>query len=433
MSASTRIQLMPGVWLTAIQTRKFKSSYWSALLLTPLRQETAAMTALLPRVLCRGTANYPDQEQLGVALDELYGGVVCPVVTKLGEIHAAGFQAVFLDDALVPDGLPVYRRAAELLGDLLTRPATRNGRLRADYVDSECQNLLSEQEAQRNDKRRYAALRLTQEMCANERYGIDRLGDSKSARSIRVAKLDRYDRTLLQESRIELYYCGSVPAEQIRQAWVESLMGLPRKGEFDLPETEVIRHPEQVREVVEAMDVTQAKLSIGLRTQTPQDSEGYPALLVANAMLGGSPNSRLFQEVRERRSLCYYVSSVLDCQKGLISVHSGVAIDQAEEAKAAIFAQLESLQQGAFEMRELESARSYTVNQITAVSDSQQALYEFYRDRSLSEFPISPEELAAMVGDVTREDVIRAFCQMEPDTVYLLTTAHGEEAQDGTT
>lgn len=78
METPYRTELMPGVFLTAVQTRKFKSSYWSVRLLTPLTEETASLNAVLPRVLRRGTASCPDQERLAAALDDMYGGAVEP-------------------------------------------------------------------------------------------------------------------------------------------------------------------------------------------------------------------------------------------------------------------------------------------------------------------------------------------------------------------
>ena len=137
MDRPYRIEIMPGVWLTAIQSRKFKSSYWSLRLLTPLTQETAAMNAVLPRVLRRGTASCPDQEQLAAALDEMYGGAIEPLVSRRGECHVFGFVASFLDDGLVPDETPLLEQAAQLLGELLLQPATRNGHLKSEYVDGE--------------------------------------------------------------------------------------------------------------------------------------------------------------------------------------------------------------------------------------------------------------------------------------------------------
>lgn len=429
MNTPVRAELMPGVWLTAIQTRKFKSSYWSVLLLTPLRRETAALTALLPRVLRRGTARWPDQEQLAAALDQLYGGVVEPTVFKRGEIQAAGFAATFLDDSLTLDHTPISRMAAGLLGDLLLRPATRNGRLRADYVASERDNLIAEIKAQRNDKMSYAALRLSQEMCREEAYGVSRLGSLESAQAIRVTQLDRHYRTLLKESRIELYYCGSLPTEQIQHAWVEALLGLPRQSNAQhLPETQVEVPPREIWEVTEVLDVTQAKLALGLRTHTRLDSFAYPALLVTNALFGGAPTSKLFQNVREKRSLCYYASSGLDKFKGLMMIHSGVAFSQVEAAKTEILAQLEAVKAGDFTRAELESARRCVVNQLTSILDSQGALAGFYTDQALSQAPVSPEELTLLVKEVSEEDVIQTARELELDTVYLLTGEHPKEA-----
>ena len=433
MSAPTRIQLMPGVWLTAMRTRKFKSSFWSALLLTPLRADTAAMTAVLPRVLRRGTGNYPDQEQLGAVLDDLYGGVIEPTALKLGEIQASGFVATFLDDQYAWDDAPISGRAAELLGDLLLRPATRNGRLRTDYIDSERDNLIAKIKSQRNDKESYAALRLSQEMCRGETYAVDRLGSLETARAIRVAKLDRHYKTLLKESRLELYYCGSQPVDQIRQAWVESLMGLPRKNSYDLQPTQVTVHPSEVREITEKLDVTQAKLAIGLRTQTRLDSPHYPALLVTNALLGAAPGSKLFQNVREKRSLCYYVVSDLDKHKGLMMIYSGVSPEKAEEAKSEILAQIEAVKAGDFTAKELEAARHYAANRLTSALDSQAGLYRFYRAQALADPPMTAEELIAMVREVTAQDVMQSAGRLELDTVYLLTGSQREEAEHGAT
>ena len=100
MSQVTRRELFPGVWLRAVHTNKFKSSYLSVTLLVPLDRRTAGANALIPEVLRRGTAIHPDMESLSAALDELYGGAIEPVVRKKGESQCVGFAASFLDGAL---------------------------------------------------------------------------------------------------------------------------------------------------------------------------------------------------------------------------------------------------------------------------------------------------------------------------------------------
>lgn len=426
MNTPMRTELMPGVWLTAIQTRKFKSSYWSLQLLTPLKKETASMAALLPRVLRRGTAQYPDQEKLGGVLDELYGGVIEPVVTKLGEIQSTGFLATFLDDSLTLDGTPIFRPAAELLGDLLLRPATKNGRLRPDYVQSERQNLIADLKSLTNDKRVYSSVRLSQEMCKDESYGVNRLGSLELAEKINVTKLDKYYRQLLRQSRVELYYCGSASPDQICQAWVEALMGLPRAGSWELPETVVTVHPQEIKTVTEEMDVTQAKLAMGFRTNCALGQGDYPALMVMNTIFGGSPTSKLFMNVREKLSLCYYAASGLDKHKGLMIVQSGVDLDKAEEAHDEILAQLQAVREGDFTDEELTCAKRALLNQLTSCQDGQSALEHYYQDYVLSSQIMTPGELSRLVSVVSREEVQAAAVKAELDTVYLLTAAKQE-------
>ena len=117
----TRTQLLPGVHLTAVQTQKFKSSVLGMQFLLPLAREQAALQALLPMVLRRGTAEHPDMESLSAVLDELYGGSLEPTVRKKGETQCVGFVGSFLDDAYTLDGSAVLEPSAALLGELVLR------------------------------------------------------------------------------------------------------------------------------------------------------------------------------------------------------------------------------------------------------------------------------------------------------------------------
>lgn len=427
MESPYRIELMPGVFLTAVQTQKFKSSYWSIRLLTPLSEETAAMNAVLPRVLRRGTASCPDQEQLAAALDEMYGGVVEPLVGKRGEIHCFGFVASFLDDALVPDKTPLLDEAANLLGDLLLRPATHNGRLRSDYADSERENLITEIRGQINDKQSYALLRMTEAMCDQEPFGMNRLGSLEQAEKLSVGRLNGYYQEVLSTARIEVYYCGSAGPEQVEQAWREALMGLPRHQIQTLPQT-ILRKPTEVRQTTDHLAVTQGKLVMGFRTAADLTSPGYPALMVANAIFGGTSNSKLFLNVRERRSLCYYVSSSLDKFKGLMIVQAGAEFDQLEQVRTEIMAQLEQVQKGSFTEEELWAAKSALVRTCRGSMDVPYQLEDFWLGQNVAGLHFGPDDLAALVEEVGVQQVVEAANGIQLDTVYnLVGSQQGEE------
>ena len=421
MAELTRSELFPGVHLTAVHTEKFKSCVLGASFLAPLDRTTAACNALVPSVLRRGTQEHPDMESLSAALDELYGGSIEPVVRTRGETQCVGFLGSFLDDAYTLDGSAILEKAAGLLGELLLRPCTEHGLFRRDYTDSERQNLIDRIRAQVNDKRSYALLRLKREMCAGEPFGVDRLGDESSARAITPESLWARYQDLLRTAPMELYYCGSAKPERVADALRAALSQLPTDGvRTPLPRPAAKEAPAQPREVVESLDVTQGKLTMGLRTGSTVWSEDYPALLLANAIFGGTTTSRLFLHVREKLSLCYYASSQLEKLKGVMLVSSGVEFDKVGEARAEILSQLEACRKGAFEDWELEGARRSVVSALHSAMDAQARLEDFWLGQAVAGLTEDPEALARRVEEVTREQVVAAFSSLQLDTIYFL-------------
>lgn len=389
MTQVTRRELMPGVWLRAIHTDKFKSSYLGLTMMAPLEWETAAANALIPAVLRRGTAAHPDLEALSAALDELYGGAIEPVVRKKGETQCIGFVASFLDDAYALEGESILEPAAA---------------------------------AQVNDKRRYASARLCQLMCREEAFGVDKLGDEAHAAAITPEGLWSRYQQLLRTAEIEVYYCGSAQPERAARALTAALSGLPRDGERLDPECEVRLHAGPEPQLVEEhMDVSQGKLALGFRTGglTCWEEE-YPALVMCNAIFGGTPLSKLFLNVREKLSLCYYASSMLEKMKGLVLVSSGIEFDKYQQARDEILAQLEAIRRGEIEDWELEGARRALISGHLSTLDDQGRLEEFWLGQAAAGLDTGVEELAERFASITREQVAAAAQRLELDTVYFL-------------
>lgn len=427
MSQITRRELFPGVWLRTVHTNKFKSSYLSLTLLAPLDRGTAGANALIPEVLRRGTAVHPDMESLSAALDELYGGAIEPVVRKKGETQCVGFVASFLDDAYALKGEKILEPAAELLGELLLKPYTRDGVFCPDYTAGEKANLIDRIRAQVNDKRTYAVQRMVQEMCRYEAFGVDKLGDEVSVSIITPESLWAQYQELLCTAQVEVYYCGSAQHDRVEAALKSALSGLPVKEERrDLNcDVRVTAGPEPIL-TEETMDVTQGKLALGFRTGglTCWEEE-FPALYLATAVFGGTTLSKLFMNVREKLSLCYYASATLEKMKGLVLVSSGIEFDKYQTAKDEILAQLEAVKRGEIETWELEGSRRTLVGACMATLDDQSRQEEFWLGQAAAGLEESPEAFAARLEGVTREQVAAAAQRLELDTIYFL---KGKEA-----
>ena len=427
MSQVTRRELFPGVWLRAVHTSKFKSSYLSATLLTPLDRKTAGANALIPEVLRRGTAVHPDMESLSAALDELYGGAVEPAVRKRGETQCVGFAASFLDDAYALKGEKILEPAAGLLGELLLKPYTQDGHFCPDYTAGEKANLIDRIRAQINDKRTYAVQRLAQEMCRYEAFGVDKLGDEESVAAITPESLWERYQALLREAQVEVYYCGSAHPDRVAEALKNALAALPvNEGRVDpVCDVRVSAGPEPIV-VEESMDVSQGKLALGFRTGGQSCwEEDYPALYLAAAVYGGTTLSKLFMNVREKLSLCYYASATLEKMKGLVLVSSGIEFDKYQTAKDEILAQLEAVKRGDIEDWELEGSRRTLIGACRSTLDDQGRQEEYWLGQAAAGLEEPPEEFAARLEGVTREQVAAAAQKLELDTIYFLKGKEG--------
>lgn len=417
-----RTQLFPGVWLRTVHTDKFKSAYLSLTLMTQLNRENASANALLPRVLRRGTMVHPDMESLSAALDELYGGAVEPAVRKKGESQCVGFLASFLDNAYALNGEDILSGAAELLGEMLLNPLTRDGVFDPDYVEGEKANLIDELRGQINDKRIYATRRLTQLMCREESFGADKLGQEDKVAAITPESLWARYQKLLSSAQIEVYYSGSADPERVREIMERVFSALPVSQEREEPECEVRIHAEQEPNVIEeVMDVNQGKLAMGWRTGgiTVWEEE-CPALVLCSAVFGGTSMSKLFMNVRERLSLCYYASSALEKQKGLMIVSSGIEFQNYETAKREILAQLEDVKAGKITDDELEGARRILINQYRSIEDEQGRMEEYWLGQAAAGTEDTPGTLAARLETVTGEQIAQVARKLELDTVYFL-------------
>lgn len=411
-----RSQLMHGVYLTYLQDRKFKTGYMSAQFMMPITVETVGLNALLAAVLRRGTARYPDMVSLSAALDQLYGARVDYSLQRKGECQCVGFTASFIDDSFALGGEKILEPVAELMGQLICEPATRNGRFLASYVESEKINLIDAIRSQINDKREYAYYRLLAEMCRGEAYGAAPLGDEKLVGKVTVPKLYAYYQNLLADTPLELFYCGSAPLERVKNAFLDAFSALPRRNVGDVEPT--LRHPkrEEMQYVEESMDVTQGKLCMGFGC----GSDDMPAMVMANLLFGGSSNSKLFMNVREKLSLCYYASSAYHRRKGIITVSSGIETDNYQKAYDEILAQLKAVQQGELEDWEVEGARSAALNGFRTISDSQGRIVNFYLGQIATGCSENQEELIRAMEEVTLDRILAAANTITPDTVYFL-------------
>ena len=418
--------LADGVQILCLPDNRFKTMQLTVALLLPLAEDTASAYAVLPFLLRRACADYPDYTALQRRLDELYGARITADVGRIGDAQSLTLTARSLRDDLALGGEPIAAHCAQLLCRMLFDPALEDGQFRQQYVEQEKRCLIELIESEINEKRLYARRRCEELLCAGEPYAVSRYG-----RAEQVAALTRQDitnawREALAKARIQIIVQEG-DAQAVADAFREGLSQIERRPITPCTVTDTPAKT-AVAETREPMDVNQSKLVMGFRLPVAEPDGDVPAARLMVALFGGTPHSLLFRHVRERLSLCYYCMAGYDRLKGVMLVDSGVQLDKVEEARAEILRQLDCVQQGAFSEDDLRSAKRSLISQLESVPDLQSTMAGYYLGQSLLPEVTSPAAAAAAIEAVSRERVMAAANKATLDCVYLLAEKGGETA-----
>jgi len=267
-------------------------------------------------------------------------------------------------------------------------------------------------------------------MCDGEAFATYRLGAEAEAERMDASVLTSHYQTLLKTAPIEIFYSGTAGVDQVETALIKALNGLKR-GEPNLDLGTDVRMnsvTESAREFAEEMDVTQGKLNLGFRLGECMEDPNYAALDLFNCLYGSGVSSKLFLNVRERLSLCYYASSILEKYKGLLIVASGIEFAKYQEAKDEILAQLCAVQTGDITDEELLWAKRALVTDLAMIKDDQHQLEEFHLGQTILGEEDSIDEIIAKVEQTEKAELVEIAKGLQLDAIYFLKGAEEEGA-----
>ena len=412
------IALLPGITLRCFRDERFKQSCLSLQLIRPMCRDEAALNALIPAILLRGTVTAPNLRDITLRLDDLYGASVGALVRRIGDYQTTGLHCSFISDRFAMDSDAVLEPMIDFLGELLFDPVTENGCFRTDYVESEKKNLISTIESQLNDKRTYASAQLLKKMCSADSFGIPRLGDVAQVRSITAESAYRHYRNILRQSRIELFYVGEASPETLANK-LRPLFARLDRDYVNLPEQTAFSSPPG-GDHTETMDISQGKLAMGFSTPITIRDPEFAAMQVCNIIFGGGMTSKLFMNVREKMSLCYDIGSGYHGSKGILTVSAGIDCDKEETVRNEILAQLNACRTGQISQEELNAAQQAVISSLRGTHDSPGAIESYYATAALSGLRLTPSEYIRQVQQVTAEQVAAAARSLSLHTTYFL-------------
>ncbi len=411
-------KICDGVDLRMIESPKFKTNTLSIFFHIPLKRETVTKAALLPSVLKRGTEKYPEFKILTRHLADLYSASCGGGIRQKGDGEVLYFTIEYVADAYIGESLTA--RAAEFLRELVFRPLLKDGGFLPEYVESEKTNLRNAILGLINDKKEYADVKCREAMFGTDGYGMFEAGYAEDLESITPQNLYEFYQEVLANAKADIFVGGTLSEENINKICEILTPELKPRQAFAVKTQPAVPVREKVQEIVEKIPVAQSKLAIGLRCGVEPTSKEYYALMLGSCIFGGSPFSKLFNNVREKLSLAYYAACRTDRLKSVMMISSGIETRNFQKAYDEIMVQLGAMKQGEFTEDELAAAKKYLANGLTAMNDSMRTLEDYYLSQGILGQNQSPEELIACLNQVTIPEIQAVMQQVTVDTVYFL-------------
>ncbi|GBF11311.1 MAG: EF-P 5-aminopentanol modification-associated protein YfmF [Tepidibacillus sp.] len=402
-----------------LQTNKFKTNTIVLNIVQELTEEDVTKISLIPNILKRGTAHLLSNQMIQEKLDQLYGALFHVNVFKRGEKQIVQFNLEVANEKFIKEAINILAQSLHLLSDLLTNPYTVDEGFNPDFVQSEKQLLANRINSILDDKIQYAEMKMIDHMCKEERYHLLPDGKIEDLDHITAKNLYDFYQSWVKTSPIDLFIVGDFNSEELLLE-IQRLFHINHRKVKSLSPTQVHVPVNQEKVIVEELDVKQGKLNIGLRTFTSIQDDDYVALLLYNGILGGFSHSKLFVNVREKASLAYYAVSRLDSHKGIMTIQSGIEIENYDKAVQIIKEQLKLMKDGQISNQEFEQTKAVLSNQLREMLDRPRQLIDFEYHSVLSQKNRSLDQILKGIERTTIDEITQVAQKIKIDTIYFL-------------
>ena len=403
--------------ITVLKNEKFKRNRISINFIMPNDRKKATMYALLPGILERAYEDYPDMQTFSRKLNRMYAAQLSVGNAVIGANRCLRFTVQGIKNEYCINGEDLLAQLCDVLLGVIFRPCLEDGAFVADWLEVEKFKLREDIEGEINDKRGYCVKNARRKFFGNDINGVERMGYLDEIDGITPAQLYNCYKEMLEHAVVEIFITANNPdsaKEKLAKAF-----SVRQAASHILPVTAV---PVKETEFFsESMDTTQGKVCLLYTTERLLTEDERYHMLVASALYGGTASSRLFKNVREKQSLCYYCAAGFNGFTSSMSVDSGVEHHNTQRTIDAVQAELENMINGEITDEEINQTKLIIVNSLKSNYDGLHGLEAWSLNEAVRGTAFTPEMVMERVEAVTAEDIKNVLSLLKLNVVYTLT------------
>ena len=331
--------------LNVIKTNNFKTVRVEVKFRNVVKKEEITLRNLLKMVLIESTKKFDTERKFVIESEELYDLKLSSTSSRVGNFTTLSFNLTFLNEEYTEKGL--HNKSLDFLMEVLFNPNVSNNKFDSLSFNN-CVNKLEKSIMGRKDnKTKYSIFALLQHM-GDYAYSYDQYGYLSDLKNIDEAKLYEYYKKVLMNDLVDVYVIGNVDSNEIKEYFINNFkINSFKKEKMNVLIDEVLPR-KRVKVFKEEDAVNQTKIAIGLRFNDVSEYERKYVLYVYNEILGGSGNSLLFDTVREKNSLAYYINSIAQGYDNLLIIYTGIDKDRVDLGLKLIKKTIKDIEKGKF-------------------------------------------------------------------------------------
>lgn len=406
------MKITEGVHLQIIPTSKFKDISISIRFMADLHEEHATIRSLLALMLCDRCKRFDTKQKMSIHQDELYGVSLHAQTLGYGASQVLDIRSKMIHPSYVKES-SLFEDVFRFLHEIIFSP------LLNEAVFQESKKMLQAKiERIEDEPAQYVVRKGFQVAGEGTPLAISSLGELEVLKKVTLEDVHRLYQKMLDEDQIHILVCGDVNEKTLQQLCEQYLSFNAREKKEGF--VYCVSNDKEDIYKEEYRNVEQSNIIMFWFTNTNIQDKDYYALRVANAMFGQYPSSYLFQEVREKNSLCYSISSNLTAFDGTLSVTTGVENAQIHHAIDLIKKQFQRICSGDFDEQLIEISKTMIVNSLLATKDSMASLIALSYQNAILSKQQTVEDIIERIQEVSREEIIAAMKKCELKTTFVL-------------
>lgn len=403
--------------LHVIKTDKFRTIQVEIDFRRPVEKKDITYRNFLTDMLVFSTKKYPTKKRLAIEAENLYEVKINTLNSRIGRFVNTAFQMQFLNERYTEPGM--FQKCMDFLMEILFRPNVMSGKFDQTSFDIVKMGLENEIKSIKDDPKRYSWIRMLETMGTDEPYTLRGIGYLDDLMTVTPTNLYDYYQEMLKTDLIDIFVVGDVDVDQMKEFFKQNF----QVNTIKKPKTDVfLQHNKkdvQEKEIIESEDIMQSKLTMGCKLFDLTEFERQYVLPCYCYILGGPSNSKLFNVVREKNSLAYYIIATTKSVDNIMMIYSGIAADSLQDVVRLTKEQMQEMEQGKFEEQQLASAKKEFLASLQTVLDNPKQIINMYFSSELLGSDLV-DQRAKKIEKVTHDDIVKLSKKIKLDTIYLL-------------